>query len=106
MVCHRRWAEAPLQTPVRWRRQMRNPKRLALLLVLPLLFAFVFVVAIARAGTHSQAAPALVKTAPGHILVNAKGMTLYVFAKDTKGKIACTGGCAKFWPPLLVAKGA
>jgi predicted lipoprotein with Yx(FWY)xxD motif len=33
-------------------------------------------------------------------------MTLYVFAKDTKAKIACTGGCTKFWPPLMVAKGA
>lgn len=85
---------------------MWNPKRLALLLVIPWLFVFVFVAAGAQAGSHSQAAAALVKTSPGHILVSAKGMTLYVFAKDTKGKIACTGACTKFWPPLMVAKGA
>ena len=27
--------------------------------------------------------------------------TLYLFAKDRKGKSACSGSCAKFWPPLV-----
>jgi predicted lipoprotein with Yx(FWY)xxD motif len=36
----------------------------------------------------------------GKILVNAQGRTLYLFKKDSRGKSACTGGCAKFWPPL------
>ena len=53
----------------------------------------------------AQAAVALVKTAPGHILVTPGGMTLYVFAKDKNGLSACTGQCATFWPPLLVAGG-
>ncbi len=82
---------------------MRRSYRLVSLLVVPLLLALA--VAGARAGTHSQAAMALVKTAPAHILVNAKGMTLYVFAKDTKGKSNCTGQCAKFWPAVMVPKG-
>lgn len=40
----------------------------------------------------------------GKTLVNAKKMTLYVFDKDTKNKSACTGACAKAWPPLLDTK--
>ena len=46
-----------------------------------------------------SAAPA--KVADG-ALVDAKGMTLYVFDKDTagSGKSACNGPCAKNWPPL------
>jgi len=40
------------------------------------------------------------------MLVNAKGMTLYIFSKDVKGVSACTGGCASAWPPLMVPKGA
>lgn len=83
---------------------MRHSSRLFLLLALPALIAIV--VLGARAGSTSGASMALVKTAPAHILVNAKGMTLYVFAKDTKGKSNCTGQCAAFWPPLLLAKGA
>jgi predicted lipoprotein with Yx(FWY)xxD motif len=34
------------------------------------------------------------------ILADAKGMTLYTFAKDAPGKSACSGNCAKNWPPL------
>ncbi|MFD2206947.1 hypothetical protein [Kiloniella antarctica] len=37
----------------------------------------------------------------GHILTDNKGMTLYTFDKDSNGKSACNGGCAKAWPPLL-----
>ncbi len=48
------------------------------------------------------AAPAQVgNTAIGKVLVNAKGMTLYEFAKDASGKSACNGPCAQHWPPLL-----
>ncbi len=36
----------------------------------------------------------------GKILTDAKGMTLYFYAKDTAGTSACTGGCATNWPPL------
>ncbi|MFJ4855252.1 hypothetical protein [Streptomyces sp. NPDC088730] len=40
----------------------------------------------------------------GRTLVNEKKMTLYVFDKDTENKSACTGDCAKAWPPLLDKK--
>jgi predicted lipoprotein with Yx(FWY)xxD motif len=36
----------------------------------------------------------------GTVLVNAKGRTLYVFAKDKQSKVTCTGSCASFWHPL------
>jgi predicted lipoprotein with Yx(FWY)xxD motif len=36
----------------------------------------------------------------GKILVNSQGRTLYLFKKDSRGRSACTGECAKFWPPL------
>ena len=37
----------------------------------------------------------------GKILVDGKGMTLYVFTKDGPNQSNCTGGCLKIWPPLL-----
>jgi predicted lipoprotein with Yx(FWY)xxD motif len=42
-------------------------------------------------------------TAKGPTLVDGKGMTLYIFAKDSDGKSACNGGCAANWPPLAAA---
>jgi len=43
----------------------------------------------------------------GSYLVDAKGMTLYLFDKDKEpGKSACYGGCAKSWPPYAPAAAA
>jgi predicted lipoprotein with Yx(FWY)xxD motif len=38
-------------------------------------------------------------------LVDAKGMTLYTFDKDTadSGKSVCNGPCATLWPPALAS---
>jgi predicted lipoprotein with Yx(FWY)xxD motif len=44
-------------------------------------------------------------TSKGKAFVNAKGMTLYTFDKDTGGKSACNGPCATNWPPLMAADG-
>jgi len=41
----------------------------------------------------------------GAILTDNKGLTLYVFQKDTPGTTACYGACAQYWPPLLVGEG-
>jgi predicted lipoprotein with Yx(FWY)xxD motif len=48
----------------------------------------------------AMAAPAMV--ADG-VLVGDKGMTLYIFDKDTadSGKSVCNGQCATNWPPLM-----
>jgi len=39
----------------------------------------------------------------GKILVDGKGMTLYMYTKDTADTSTCSGGCAKAWPPLLTS---
>jgi predicted lipoprotein with Yx(FWY)xxD motif len=61
------------------------------------------------AGTQPASASAAKKTIEvrstglGKILVNSQGRTLYLFKKDARGKSACNGECAKFWPPLRAA---
>jgi predicted lipoprotein with Yx(FWY)xxD motif len=39
----------------------------------------------------------------GQILTDSKGDTVYVFAKDTSGKSACSGSCAGVWPPVTTS---
>jgi len=39
----------------------------------------------------------------GQILTDSKGDTVYVFAKDTNGKSACSGSCAGVWPPVTAS---
>lgn len=61
----------------------------------------------ACAGTADMAAPAKTgNTALGPALVDAKGMTLYTFDRDSGGKSACNGQCAQNWPPLMAAADA
>jgi predicted lipoprotein with Yx(FWY)xxD motif len=46
-------------------------------------------------------------SAKGKALVDAKGMTLYIYDRDTDaGKSSCNGNCATNWPPLMAAAGA
>jgi predicted lipoprotein with Yx(FWY)xxD motif len=37
----------------------------------------------------------------GQIMVDSKGMTLYVLERDTPGKSNCTGGCLTIWPAVV-----
>lgn len=62
---------------------------------------FLLAGSVARSATESNVTVSLRKTALGQILVNSKGRTLYLFAKDRNGKSACNGSCARFWPALL-----
>jgi len=39
------------------------------------------------------------------VLKNGKGLTLYFLTADTSTTVACTGGCASNWPPLLSPSG-
>ena len=46
-------------------------------------------------------------SAKGKTLVDAKGMTLYIYDRDTAaGKSSCNGNCATNWPPLMAAADA
>jgi len=50
----------------------------------------------ARAGTKIGVASSQL----GRILVDGRGRTLYLFAKDRNGKSSCYGLCAGYWPAL------
>ncbi len=41
----------------------------------------------------------------GTFLVDEVGATLYAYAEDEPGAVACTAACATMWPPLLVQGG-
>ena len=75
---------------------MKNLPTLAALLIAAVSFAAPL--------TSALAADAPAKILNG-ALVDAKGMTLYTFDKDTtgSGKSACNGPCAALWPPAMAA---
>jgi predicted lipoprotein with Yx(FWY)xxD motif len=56
---------------------------------------------VARGATKTTATVSLRATKLGMILVGSNGRTLYLFGKDRNDESACSGSCAKFWPPLL-----
>jgi predicted lipoprotein with Yx(FWY)xxD motif len=62
-----------------------------------------------RAAARRAAAGATVQTRKvgklGTVLVNSKGLTLYMFVPDHQKKVTCKGACAVVWPPLKVKKG-
>ena len=69
------------------------------------------VTAVALAGfvslAFAQGAPTMTgDSTKGKVLTDPKGMTLYVFDKDSDGKSVCNGPCATNWPPLMAASGA
>src|SRR5262245_29383067 len=41
------------------------------------------------------------KTGLGSVLVDAKGLTLYLWAHDKSSKSTCGSDCSEYWPPLL-----
>jgi predicted lipoprotein with Yx(FWY)xxD motif len=59
-----------------------------------------------ESGSSAPAGDAVLAAADtdlGEIVVDGKGMTVYVFDKDTpgSGESACTGGCLEAWPPVV-----
>ena len=65
------------------------------------LVGFLVAGSIARSATQASGTVSLSKTKLGEVLVNSKGHTLYMFARDKNGKSSCSGSCAQFWPPYL-----
>jgi predicted lipoprotein with Yx(FWY)xxD motif len=66
-------------------------------------------VVLASIATGSSSAPT-VKTRHnanlGTIVISATGRTLYHYLPERGKKVACTGACAKLWPPDLISKSA
>ncbi len=65
---------------------MHLPKHL--LVGVTVVMAMAATTAVALGATHST-------TGPSH--------TLYLFAKDKRGRSSCAGQCAGFWPPLITS---
>ena len=57
----------------------------------------------AKGGNSAQATVSVATTSLGNILVNSRGLTLYVFEKDSAAKSTCNASCAASWPPLSAA---
>ncbi len=55
----------------------------------------------ASGGAAAGATVAIADSSLGKILVDSKGMTLYMFKPDNQGPSTCTGGCAAAWPALV-----
>ena len=41
----------------------------------------------------------------GTVLVNSRGLTLYMFVPDRRRRVTCKGQCAVIWPPLKIKAG-
>lgn len=55
----------------------------------------------AQSGAQSSTGKISVgSTTAGKVLVDPHKMTLYAFAKDSRGHSTCTGACANYWPPV------
>lgn len=52
---------------------------------------------------RGPATVAAANTSLGRVLVDSRGRTLYLFAKDSAGTSRCYGGCARYWPPLITS---
>ena len=70
------------------------------------LAAVVTLVSLPTANAQSEGPAKPADTRKGTALVDAKGMTLYVFDQDTGGKSHCTADCARTWRPLLAPESA
>lgn len=51
--------------------------------------------------TARSATVTTARTGLGRIIVDGRGRSLYLFEKDARGRSACSGVCAAYWPPLL-----
>jgi len=62
----------------------------------------------AASTTSAAASSAPLKVATtslGPVLVDSKGMTVYLLTSDTPGHSKCNAICLKFWPPVLAPSG-
>jgi predicted lipoprotein with Yx(FWY)xxD motif len=86
----------------------RTPLRIGLIAAL----GAAIVVAVPQGGVASArqiAKGATVQTRKitglGKVLVNSRGLTLYMFVPDHRKKVTCKGSCAVLWPPLKLKAG-
>ena len=85
---------------------MTHPRRAGVaVLAIAVAGAIAAIVATTYAGAMTPKAQLNVRaTSLGRVLVDAHGRTLYLFRADKRGKSACYGQCATFWPPVIATK--
>lgn len=65
--------------------------------------AVVALVGAARSAAQAPRSTVVVKASSfGRILFDGRGFVLYGFTRDPRGKSACSGACARAWPPYVV----
>jgi hypothetical protein len=57
----------------------------------------------ASASVQAQWSVAAHPSKYGRILFDGRGFALYAFTRDPRGRSACSGACAKKWPPYIVS---
>lgn len=60
----------------------------------------------ALAEDYAGGAIKTMESAGSEVLTDAKGMTLYIFDKDSAGMSSCYAQCAVNWPPLMAGANA
>ena len=72
-----------------------------------ILAALVAAPAAMSGGAADRAAATLTvrKSAYGRILFDGRGRALYAFTRDPRGRSACSGACARAWPPYTLRSG-
>jgi predicted lipoprotein with Yx(FWY)xxD motif len=92
----------------------RGSTRIAVIAALAAAVAIVGVgwtgTASSKAAAQNTAKAATVQTKTlkklGTVLVNSKGLTLYMFVRDKQKKVTCTSqACVIVWPPLKIKSG-
>jgi predicted lipoprotein with Yx(FWY)xxD motif len=82
------------------------------LAVVAVLVAAALVLAPGGGASRTGRSAALVRVSTGRVsglgpvLVNSKGLTLYMFVPDKQKAVTCFNTCAKIWPPLWLPAGA
>lgn len=56
-------------------------------------------------GTQAQLVRTILDRQLGRVLATPTRQAIYVWNREPRGTIRCTGACAKAWPPVLVRKG-
>src|SRR4051812_35717741 len=76
-------------------------------LVFPLLLLAAAALAASALGSTRVTGPVVKwKTAQFGLILATRGhLALYTWNQEKLGKVKCTGGCAKMWPPLTIPHG-
>ena len=54
---------------------------------------------------HQKLVRTIMDAKLGVVLTTSNRQAIYVWRSEPRGKIRCTGSCAKAWPPVIVKKG-